>query len=455
MKFSVLPLSKFVERPRLSTSTPIASSLITKPSAKTDIVITERAHIAPAVAPPASRAPIETHSLTMDTYSWDFGDGTTAVTNSPSVSHNFKPSLNTTREYHQFHIKVTGTRKFYTTASPTSTPSSNPPSVIDLGSWVRTLSVHNTYVSCKNHGYVVLPVIIEGWATKSNKNFVGDAEIKNNESVPIRLVSRLIIPSLEDMDKMTVPTNIEAVEPPIFVPANSSVKIKISVLFSQVPPNSLGFSAVYSEQPVGFDKNAEYSHNTAVSSVNPIEGHKTRATAHFLIHPHYRSKIVQPASVTSATPAYPSHVNNMKPAQDAIPPNEVRSLVAVGNLCDPDNLPENVPEGIVCQITMPKQTQTVITNARFMNARKGDVVLCPCVGSGSLTDSLLMGLIPPQLHGHCGIMTRNYEQITHCTASQERLQKYMSGFHGEDGFDPEALKYIWPGVILLRRLTTR
>ena len=44
-------------------------------------------------------------------------------------------------------------------------------------------------------------------------------------------------------------------------------------------------------------------------------------------------------------------------------------------------------------------------------------------------------------------MTRNYDEVTHSTASEERLINHARGSKGGQGFEPDALKYMWPGVV--------
>ena len=79
---------------------------------------------------------------------------------------------------------------------------------------------------------------------------------------------------------------------------------------------------------------------------------------------------------------------------------------------------------------------------RFMNACKGDTILSP--GGTGLIGSLLRGVDPPQLYSHSGIMSRNYDEITHSTASEDRLADYLEGkLHVR----PDILKYLWPGTI--------
>jgi hypothetical protein len=123
-----------------------------------------------------------------------------------------------------------------------------------------------------------------------------------------------------------------------------------------------------------------------------------------------------------------------------------------GKECDPDNSPDEVfddPDSDwVCQATPEKRT--VITPGRFLNARKGDIVLSP--GGPGVIGQLLRQVNPPQRYSHSGIMTRNYDQITHCTASEDRMLDYpVGGILGKpaptDGHRPDVVKYGWPGII--------
>lgn len=123
--------------------------------------------------------------------------------------------------------------------------------------------------------------------------------------------------------------------------------------------------------------------------------------------------------------------------------------VAEGQICDPDNLTEQelalAEQGqLVCQLT--DETFDVEMPARWMNARRGDVILSP--GGSGIIGGLLMNVNPSQWYSHSGIMTRNYDEITHSTGSQSRLMDHMLGVaDGSDGFEPSVLKYFWPGAV--------
>jgi hypothetical protein len=393
--FKLFPLTKFIKPP-------------VKPVANTGT-----AAGGPSITAAGALAAPDTSTR----WTWDFGDGSKQITTTvPAAHHDYAASLSSTQEFHHFDVSVS---EFKIPAGGTS--------AVPTGkSWKRTLTVHNPYVAIKNRGYVVLAVTTRGSATKDGKNFVGTAEIKNIESVPVTLSSRLIVPVLEDAGVLTAPTRLEDLDRPIVVPARGSITTKVSVPFSQVAEDAVGFKAIFTDEVVKGGKDER-------ATEGPIKGLKIRATAHFLVQPEYRGKLVAEAKEAKKDSA----------KDDAgMPP------VREGNQCDPDNLPSDAPATLACQIT--PETAKVLIPAQFLNAAKGDVILCPSVGSASLVDAMFSQLNPPQLYGHSGIMTRNYDQITHCTASEPRMINYtVSGIlgGGDEGFDPDALKYGWPGTI--------
>lgn len=124
--------------------------------------------------------------------------------------------------------------------------------------------------------------------------------------------------------------------------------------------------------------------------------------------------------------------------------------IAEGQVCDPDNLTEaDLDEAfdaqLVCQLT--SETEDVLMPARWMNARKGDIILSP--GGSGLIAGLMQQVSPPQWYSHCGIMTRNYDEIAHSTGSESRLRDHPVGVADEptDGFEPNVLKFMWPGAV--------
>jgi hypothetical protein len=128
-------------------------------------------------------------------------------------------------------------------------------------------------------------------------------------------------------------------------------------------------------------------------------------------------------------------------------------MVTEGQICDPDNISDAdaasaSSQALVCQAT--SVTQTVLVPGSFQNAMKGDVILSPGGdGADQVIGALLRALDPPQYHSHSGIMTKNFVEITHCTASADRLtdSDYLVGPEGSGGIQPSVLEYAWPGSI--------
>jgi hypothetical protein len=122
--------------------------------------------------------------------------------------------------------------------------------------------------------------------------------------------------------------------------------------------------------------------------------------------------------------------------------------VAAGQICDPDNISSAdqataTKDSLVCQLT--DVTETVMMPAEFQNALKGDVILSP--GGTSIISQLFRAMSPPQYHSHSGIMSKNFVEITHCTASEDRLPDYTQGLKGSGGIQPDVLTYLWPGSV--------
>lgn len=126
--------------------------------------------------------------------------------------------------------------------------------------------------------------------------------------------------------------------------------------------------------------------------------------------------------------------------------------VAAGNECYPDDISDAdaataAAQQLVCQLTGETSTETIPSS--FQNAQAGDVILSPApVGTGDLIAALFRALDPPQHHGHSGIMTANFFEITHCTASTDRVQADMNMLGPiPTSLNADRLQYAWPGSL--------
>jgi hypothetical protein len=127
--------------------------------------------------------------------------------------------------------------------------------------------------------------------------------------------------------------------------------------------------------------------------------------------------------------------------------------VAEGNECYPDDISDadaaTAKAGsLVCQATGPTVKQLV--PASFQNAQQGDIILSPApTDGGDMIAAMFAALTPPQHHGHSGIMTLNFFEITHCTASPARITANINkdALGVPTSLMPDMLQYAWPGSI--------
>jgi hypothetical protein len=127
--------------------------------------------------------------------------------------------------------------------------------------------------------------------------------------------------------------------------------------------------------------------------------------------------------------------------------------VAEGNECFPDDISDADAENaaakqLVCQLT--GETQQATIPAAFQNAQAGDIILSPSpIGDGDLISALFRALSPAQHHGHSGIMTMNFYEITHCTASVDRISANLNkdAVGIPTSLNANYLQYGWPGSI--------
>ncbi|MBI4901932.1 MAG: carboxypeptidase regulatory-like domain-containing protein, partial [Actinobacteria bacterium] len=119
----------------------------------------------------------------------------------------------------------------------------------------------------------------------------------------------------------------------------------------------------------------------------------------------------------------------------------------VGQECDPDNMQDDLADGMVCQLT--NEIEWRFVPGRILNAKKGDLLLDP--GGPGLVGQLLRQVTPAQFYSHCAIMSKNHIELRHSTGSDDWLKDHLAGSFlgnkGTDGFDPTALKYLWPGSL--------
>jgi hypothetical protein len=433
-------------------------------------------------------------------YTWDFGDGSPAVTTpSPTVIHDFFPAVSSGAVTHSFDVSCTA--------------------VYDNVTVKRTIVLHSAYGICKQTGVVVPPVTgapaYAPLATISLPSLAGlqpvtvplggfsaSMIVHNLEPSPLVLQSMAIVPMSDDHGVAPPAPVFTSMATPQEVAANSASALGAFVPFSALslggPPanafalyylgmtdqNKAANTATSACFSAIFRIPATYSGLTTSTSSGNVEawhgatalsalGKFTAATAGMTATPGGAS--VDPATrtitvplsagahdtdtVIQATSTIRAGLASIAAAHAVIVKDDTTidptdpPPVAPGNRCYPDDISDAAAaaanaQQLVCQLTGgPPQTVTI--PAAFQNAQAGDVILSPApTGDGDLIAAMFRALTPPQYHGHSGIMTANFYEITHCTASINRITANVNKIGPVPvSLNFNMLQYAWPGSV--------
>ena len=445
-------------------------------------------------------------TLAATSYEWNFGDGQTATTQSPTVTHDYKSAIQAEKIAHSFDVTCTVVHDNLTVK--------------------RTLVLHSAYGMCRRLGLIVPPVTGDTYATFQRVAFSGSMVIRNLESGTITLKSMACIPISDDVSVALPSPQFKAMERPIAIAENSFAGLGVYIPLSQlqaeggVGPSTTGFTVYYSgsllltdgsSMPVRFSHTfripltyagvvnkwlsfpvdvSKWDISGALSAVSGVSARSVLSTSGTQILDPATNTVSIPLASSAPSPSVlaavgiavqsgltkiamsagaigetgvPVHVAatakvaetvTIRPMDVTIDPDNPPPVVE-GQPCYPDDISDTdaataAAQQLVCQLT--DVTETVTIPSPFQNALQGDVILSPGGdGAGQTIAGLLRALPHPQYHSHSGIMTRNFFEITHCTAEEKRYsnQNNMVKLDGAVPFmlGPDVLQYGWPGSI--------
>lgn len=447
-------------------------------------------------------------------YHWDFGDGTLATTNAPSVTHDYLPAIADDRIARSFHVTCTimhsATVGEVLPQQPRPVRPGTPVAPLPASTTVtRTFVLHSAYGLSRRLGTIVPPLTGDVFATPQGDGLAGSLIIRNLEQQPITLERMSYVPLRPDPEADLPEPVLTAMSTPVTIPARAAAGLGVSLSAAQLANAGIvaGFTVSYSGQaadktPVRFSYTfrvtlaeqrafaptsakprrplGQAARQSVLGVVTDPGGPITHGAESLVIDPATSSIAIiltaDPASAGTATrvrsgvlagyataapaaravrglapvrtlapvQAHGFGVAQAKPLLGPTPPGPVQP----GAVCDPDNISDAdaaqaQAQGLACQLT--DETQGVVMPGSFQNAFKGDVILS--ASDDSPISYLLRALNPPQHHSHSGIMTDNCFEITHCTASSERMGDHTVGLGGSGGIEPDALQYAWPGSV--------
>lgn len=385
-------------------------------------------------------------------FEWDFGKGFLVGTKVPYITHDFGLDQNVSVERASFHVAA----RVVVPGKP----------VIEIR---QTILIVNPYGIARKRGVLQPLVEQELNAHFANAAYHGKMTIRNPESFEIKMDSRRVEIFFADGRRLSV---LQPKQPAsVKLAPQSETVFTTSVSASQIPKDAVAFAvhyagkaknlptrmSAYFDIPSRWWRQRQLLPTTVQRTLRSIAVRKmtpspTRITFREIEDLVSRGEIslasLEPGGFRAGALGRLAGLARSSPVMQPMSSHIEPPFPTEGGECTPDNLPSDVPEGFVCQAT--SETRYVAMPGRFMNAKKGDAILSP--GGTGLIGGLLRQVEPAQNYSHSGIMTRNHDEITHSTASEERLLDYPVGsFMGTpaptDGHRPDVLKYLWPGVI--------
>lgn len=396
-------------------------------------------------------------------YNWDFGAAGKRASNAANglVRLNFDEFLNPNAPNTIFHVAVIVTF-----------PSGR------MTSAAKTILVWNLYFIQKQRGMIKPPLRYQPSAAKNSDGvYIAKAIIQNLEKEPLHLDQQLIEYLVDDAEAPKMFGPITSVD--LTIQPTTSLEVDCSLRASNIPANAYGYAVYFtgrgetSSTPTHVSCYFEHKSPKAAHvirdpimkrliqdlRIDPINAGKLRLGHEDIIR--YVEKLkTGPLTNLSQTLFEQRALSTRKPT---LKPLEVKPLIPLnlnldellagygpneGDKCYPDEEPSE--DDLACQLQT--EEEEVYVPARIINAFKGDTILSP--GGMGPIGILLRALSPPQLYAHCGIMSKNYYEITNSTADQAWLMSHLAGSifgiggtEGTEGINPTAAKYVWPGVI--------
>ena len=389
-------------------------------------------------------------SVTQAAYKWELASNVLG-TSHPTMEYDFSAHLNPNRAHTVFHVKLT-----------VQLPG-EAARVIQ-----RSVSVANPYFLSRRRGVLQPPIVTSDLsAVFSDGNYRASFTVRNPENFDLVLSSSQLELTFEDG-----PREFEmrpSIASQTILKANAVTRINVVIPQAQLSKQAIAFCVHYKgvapngmkvrvsphfDVPQHIKKKvlvdaafqnllSDLARNNLVansSSISTVE--VNQLTRNGMISVDHAMNIVSANTrMSGISSGAVAALQNIKPTSPVITlkDHKVPLFAVEGEECLPWNMPDNIPDGMFCMPTA--ETRWMQMPARFMNAKKGDLILNP--GNGSLISAVLQTVTPPQRFSHSGIMTRNFDEITHSTASEGRLVSFIDS----DGARPDVLKYLWPGVI--------
>jgi hypothetical protein len=148
-------------------------------------------------------------------YKWSFGDGTTATTQAPTVTHDYFPAIRAGTLSHAFDVTCTVAHDNITVT--------------------RTLVLNSAYELCKRFGTIVPHVESDVFATWRKKvGFSASMTVYNIEAEPITLEAMGFVPLSDNPDALLPAPVFTTMKTPITIKPKSASALGVLISISQL-----------------------------------------------------------------------------------------------------------------------------------------------------------------------------------------------------------------------------
>ena len=368
-------------------------------------------------------------------FTWDFGDGTTAATTTPLVTHDYSAAVDPLKEYNYFNVFVSVTNSQGTMTTK------------------KVVPVWSLYAKNRSKGIIQPPSTV----SFSLSNYA--VQVKNHEPTPISIIAARtdFIPCDTNQDVKQQP--VQAMN--VAVPASATGTVNVAPP-ATIPDDVCGLGihlmgnapagTVYSDTYARVKENPQLLQDVTdpdtiallneASAVtqdpSQFDGQELRALAAAGKLSALPPAMPAPASWNGATAAAPAKAAaaTIAPAAATITPLAATAADVgpkAGDTCTPGDV--NSQSGLTCQ----PQSDWVMEFGQFVNASKGYIVMDH--GCGNIGQ--LLGAIN-QHYSHTVIMAQNRVAVRHSTAAEGRMSNSLDV--AKLRLDADVLRYGFPGT---------
>jgi hypothetical protein len=364
------------------------------------------------------------------TYYWQFGDGTTDRSSTPTVVHDYLASLSNSEPLANFTVSVTVLREDGTAATASST----------IGLW-------NQYAANRLRGRLQPPTSASVTLDNATAQFSVEALVSNLEQDGVRFTHRRV----ELQPCATSVSSLRVIDDAIdfSVAARQAASLAVSFPVSAA-------TATYCSLAIHLQGSGANNLPAWASAHVPLPGRDVKYAVEGTALTALLQRAVSEGWVTDASVVTEEDLQRFvvegriseselaEAADNAVAgtplPEETADPPVAGEECTRG---ATAPPGYAC---LPSANWIKKDTAQLLNAKKGDVILSRNLG---LVGELLAQTDARQQFDHTGIMIEDYTELRHSIAVDKRFYNFPNGVFGRptDGFDEVVLKYAWPGTI--------